>query len=49
VKIHLHPDRIDHYDLFLKIKSLPKFRFDGETADVPDEYASLLGIGTAKE
>lgn len=32
------------YDLFLRIKSLPQFRFSGRTAIVPDEYASRLGV-----
>lgn len=34
------------YDLFLRIKSLPKYRFCGRTAIVPDEYVELLGCGS---
>lgn len=31
------------YATFLKVKSLPKYRFSGRVAEVPDEYADLLG------
>lgn len=32
------------YDLFLKIKALPSYRFTGRTAYVPDEYSHLLNL-----
>lgn len=44
MKIALNPGSLSDYDLFLKIKSLPKFRFVGRTAEVPDEYADRLGL-----
>ena len=42
-EIFLDTHRLDHYDLFLRIKSLPRFSFQGHTAIVPDEYLTLLG------
>lgn len=33
------------YPLFLRIKALPTYRFQGREAIIPDEYARLLGIG----
>ncbi len=36
---------IRDYQLFIRIKSLPRYRFVGRTAEVPDEYADRLGIG----
>ena len=32
------------YDLFLRAKRLPVYRVTGHTVDVPDEYASHLGV-----
>lgn len=32
-----------NYDLYLKIKCLPKFQFQGHTVFIPDEYLPLLG------
>lgn len=40
--LHLDPSRVDHYQTFLRIKDLPVYRFQGRTAEVPDEYAHLL-------
>jgi superfamily II DNA or RNA helicase len=34
------------YALFLKIKSLPKYRFVGDFAEVPEEYLDRLGLAT---
>tara|TARA_Y100000310_G_scaffold65390_1_gene60868 strand:+ start:1066 stop:2544 length:1479 start_codon:yes stop_codon:yes gene_type:complete len=34
---------VSDYERFLKIKSLPNYRFAGRTAWVPDEYANRLG------
>ncbi len=47
--IDLDLDSIDSYRLFLRIKSLPRYRFSGRTAIISDEYASLLGIKKATE
>jgi hypothetical protein len=43
VRITLDPNRIEDYRAFLKIKSLPRFHFEGRVAVVPDEYAALFG------
>ncbi len=43
VKIELDLDSIEDYRMFLKIKSLPVFRFTGREAWFPDEYCSLIG------
>lgn len=42
MKLLLSPKSLDDYKRFLKIKSLPKYRFVGRTAEFPDEYAGLL-------
>lgn len=31
------------YERFLQVKSLPRYRFVGREAEIPDEYASLIG------
>lgn len=36
-------NNMDDYQTFLKVKSLPQFRIKGHTAEVPDEYAYLVG------
>lgn len=41
--IQLNTLSIQDYLKFLRIKSLPKYEFQGRTAIVPDEYASMLG------
>ena len=38
---------LDGYRTFLKIKSLPVYRFTGQMAWFPDEYAALVSGGTA--
>jgi superfamily II DNA or RNA helicase len=43
MRIVLSPESLDDYATFLKVKSLPSYRFDGRTAVVPDEYAARLG------
>lgn len=48
MRLLLDTANIDNYGLFLKIKRLPKFRFIGNTADFPDEYAPVLGMGYGK-
>lgn len=43
MKLHLDLNSADDYRTFLKVKSLPKYSFSGRVAEVPDEYAALLG------
>lgn len=40
---------IADYELFLKIKQLPRYRIGGGFAEYPDEYASLLGLAPVAE
>jgi hypothetical protein len=42
MQIHLDLSSVDDYARFLKIKSLPAYKFTGRMAMVPDEYAHLL-------
>ncbi len=44
MKVSLDLNDLDSYRLFLKIKSLPVYRFVGRDAIVPDEYAADLGV-----
>jgi hypothetical protein len=37
----------DGYERFLRVKSLPRYAFQGRTAFVPDEYADLFGVPTS--
>lgn len=46
--VTLNPARPEDYDLFLRIKRLPKYRIFGRTAEFPDEYAGLLGCAVPK-
>ena len=48
MKIHLDTGSIADYRTFLKIKALPKYTLCGSTADVPDEYAAMLGFDSVK-
>ena len=41
--IALDTSSLASYETFLRIKALPRYRFKGRTAVVPDEYMSLLG------
>jgi hypothetical protein len=43
----LDPNSPECYRLFLRAKSLPRYRVQGRTVEVPDEYAALLGVGPA--
>lgn len=43
MRIVLSPDSLDDYAMFLKIKQLPHYRFEGRTAIVPDEYRDRIG------
>ena len=40
----LNTANLDDYELFLRIKSLPQYDFQGHTAIFPDEYADRLGL-----
>lgn len=44
MQLSLDMNSIDGYRTFLKVKSLPVYRFVGRDAIVPDEYASMLGV-----
>lgn len=46
MRVVLDLANLDHYRLFLRIKTLPHYRFIGREAEVPDEYAHLLGMKT---
>jgi superfamily II DNA or RNA helicase len=44
VRLTLKPDCVDSYRLFLRAKSLPRYRVEGRTVEFPDEYAGALGL-----
>lgn len=44
MRLTLNPNILADYQIFLRAKSLPKFRCRGHEVEVPDEYASLLGL-----
>lgn len=46
MKLLLNTGRIEDYRLFLAVKRLPRYRVTGHEVEVPDEYASLLGVRT---
>jgi hypothetical protein len=35
---------LQDYELFLKAKSLPRYKLTGRTLEIPDEYAAMLGL-----
>jgi superfamily II DNA or RNA helicase len=43
VQVKLDLGSTEDYQRFLKIKSMPSYRFQGRTAIFPDEYAGMLG------
>jgi len=45
MRIALNPASVDDYRMFLRIKGLPRYEFEGFDAIVPDEYVGLLGVG----
>lgn len=49
MQIAIDLNSVAGYRTFLKVKSLPVYRFVGRDAIVPDEYAELLGIKPKKE
>lgn len=48
MKITLNLKSVEDYRLFLKIKGLPRYHFQGREAEFPDEYASLIGVKTKR-
>ncbi len=48
MKIVLDANSVDDYRLFIKAKSLPRFRCVGHEIEIPDEYAKLLGVDKPK-
>lgn len=47
MRIILTLDKIADYRLFLRVKSLPSYRFVGRTAVIPQEYVNRIGITDA--
>lgn len=47
--ISLNPNSIEDYRTFLRVKSLPRFRFRGTLAEVPDEYAAMVGAKAKRQ
>lgn len=43
-RVHLRPERLADYELFLKIKALPRYWIRGNVAEFPEEYAKHLGM-----
>lgn len=43
VTIEFDLDSVDSYRTFLQVKSLPRFEIRGRTAEIPSEYAHLIG------
>ncbi len=48
MRIELDERDLKSYEMFLKIKELPKYTMTGHTAEFPDEYASTLGLAAPK-
>lgn len=46
MRLLLSASSIEDYETMLRIKSLPRYRFIGRTAEFPDEYASRIGVAT---
>jgi superfamily II DNA or RNA helicase len=44
VQLKFDLDDPQSYAAFLRVKSLPKYKITGRTAEFPDEYASRLGV-----
>jgi hypothetical protein len=44
MRILLNPSDPADYRLFLRVKSLPRYRIAGAFAEFPDEYAAALGV-----
>ena len=48
VRIYFDTRSVEQYRQFLAIRRLPRYRFVGTSADVPDEYVSQLGLTKQK-
>ena len=48
MRLSLNPNSIEDYRTFLRVKSLPRFAFRGGFAEIPDEYAALIGSKVRK-
>lgn len=48
MRLTLDVSSVTDYERFLKVKSLPKYRITGTTAEFPDEYAATLGLRATK-
>ena len=44
MQLNLNTSSQRDYQLFIRLKSLPKYSFTGTTATFPDEYAGMLGL-----
>lgn len=44
IRIPINTHSLDDYRRFLAVKALPQYRFAGDYAEFPDEYASRLGM-----
>jgi superfamily II DNA or RNA helicase len=44
MRIHFDLNDVESYKLFLRVKALPRYSIHGRVADIPDEYAHLLGV-----
>jgi hypothetical protein len=49
VRIKISPSMIGDYRRFLDIKKLPIYRFCGEWAEFPDEYAKRIGVSVVEQ
>lgn len=49
MQITLDTRNVADYDLFLRAKRLPVYRVQGHTIEIPDEYASRLGVSVDVE
>lgn len=48
IRLSFNTSSIEDYRKFLAVKRLPKYRFVGSFAEVPDEYAHLIGVSNAE-
>lgn len=44
MRVQFNLNSIDDYRMFLRVKSLPRYRIVGRTAEFPDEYAERIGL-----
>lgn len=48
MQIFIDTRKLSDYELFLKVKKLPRYRVQGHTVIFPDEYTDMLGMGEIK-